>query len=82
MSFVQSHREITLSRGHGPAGQDGEIDTVYDFDLPLFWNVDKYAMPRFLQPKRFRMSIDHDVTGLAAVGVQKPKASGSLRSLS
>ncbi len=80
MSFVERHRKITLCRRDRPTGQDREFDTVNDFDLFLIWNVDENPISRLLEPKRFGMSIDHDITGLVPIRIQEPKASGPLRS--
>ncbi|HEY3654633.1 MAG TPA: hypothetical protein VGL34_06555 [Steroidobacteraceae bacterium] len=80
MSFVERHRKITLRRRDRPTRQDSELDTVNDLDLFLIWNVDKNPISPFLEPKRFGMGIDHDVTDLVPIRVQKPKSSGSLRS--
>src|SRR5260370_40305469 len=80
MSFFERYRKITLYRRDRPTRQDRELDTVNDFDLLLIRNVDKNPISQLLKAKRFGMSIDHDVSGLVPLGVQKPKPSGSLRS--
>src|ERR1700730_12831795 len=77
MCFVERHRKITLCRRDRPTGQDRELDTVNDFDLLLIRNIDEDPISRLLEPKRLGMSIDHDVTGLVPIRVQKPKAPGS-----
>src|SRR5258708_38352548 len=80
MSFVERHRKITLCRRDRPTGQDVKFDAVNDFDLLLVRNIDANPTSRLREPKRLGMSIDHHVTGLVAIRVQKPKASGSLGS--
>jgi hypothetical protein len=72
LSFVERHGKITFCRRDRPTRQDSEPDTVNDFDLLFIWNVDKNPISRLLKPKRFGMSIDHDVTDLVPIRVQKP----------
>src|SRR5260370_14128718 len=80
MCLIERHRKITLCGGDRPTGEDRELDAVNDLDLLLIGNVDEDPISKLLEPKRLGMGIDHHVTGLVAIGVQKPKASGSLRS--
>src|SRR5258708_12845356 len=80
MSLGEGHRKITPCRRDRPTGQDVKFDAVNDFDLLLVRNIDENPISRLLEPKRLGMSIDHHVTGLVAIRVQKPKASGSLGS--